>query len=123
MMFPNPTGPMAHIKSGRLRALMVLGPKRLDELPDVPAAAEAGYPELDLTGWYGIVAPAATSRDVIAKLNSGVVAALRSPDLVKRMRAVGQHPSPSSPEEFNQQIREDLERWGRIVKATGAKVE
>jgi tripartite-type tricarboxylate transporter receptor subunit TctC len=123
LMFPNPTGPMPHIKGGRLRALMVVGPKRLEELPEVPAAAEAGFPELNLTGWYGIVAPAATPRPIIAKLNSGVVAALRSPDVVKRMRSVGQHPSPSTPEEFNQQILRDLERWGKIVKATGAKVE
>jgi tripartite-type tricarboxylate transporter receptor subunit TctC len=123
VMFPNPTGPMPHIKSGRLRALMVVGPTRIDELPDVPPAAEAGYPELNLTGWYGIVAPAATPRAIIAKLNSGVVAVLTSPDVVKRMRAVGQHPSPSTPEEFNEQIRTDLERWGKIVRATGAKVE
>ena len=123
LTFSNPTGPMPHIKSGRLRALMVVGPKRVDELPDVPAAAEAGFPDMNLTGWYGIVAPAATPRPIIAKLNSGVVAALRSPDVVKRMRAVGQHPSPSTPEEFNDQIRSDLERWGKIVKATGAKVE
>ncbi|MCC6535841.1 MAG: tripartite tricarboxylate transporter substrate binding protein [Burkholderiales bacterium] len=123
MMFPNPTGPMPHIKSGRLRALMVIGPKRFDELPDVPAAAEAGFPELNLTGWYGIVAPAATPRAIVAKLNAGVVDALKSADLVKRMRAAGQHPSPSTSDEFNQQIRTDLERWAKIVKATGTKVE
>ncbi len=123
MMFPNPTGPMPHIKSGRLRALMVVGPKRFEELPDVPAAVEVGLPELNLTGWYGIVAPAGTPRPIIAKLNGGVVAALRSPDVVKRMRAVGQHPSPSTPQEFNEQIWSDLERWGKIVKTTGAKVE
>ena len=123
MMFPNPTGPMPHIRSGRLRALMVLGPKRLEELPDLPTAAEAGFPQLDLTGWYGVVAPAATPRAIVAKLNSGVVAASKSPDVTQRMRAAGQHPSPSSAEEFNEQIRTDLERWGRIVKATGAKVE
>ena len=123
LTFSSPTGPMPHIKSGRLRALMVVGPKRVDELPDVPAAAEAGFPDMNLTGWYGIVAPAATPRPIIVKLNIGVVAALRSPDVVKRMRAVGQHPSPSTPEEFNDQIRNDLERWGKIVKATGAKVE
>lgn len=123
MMFPNPTGPMPHIKSGRLRALMVLGPKRFDELPDVPTAAEAGFPELNLTGWYGIVAPAATPQSIIAKLNTGVVAALKAPDVVKRMRAAGQHPSPSTAEEFNQQIRSDFDRWAKIVKTTGVKVE
>ncbi len=123
IMFPNPTGPMPHVKSGRLRALMVLGPKRLEELPDLPTAVEAGYPELNLTGWYGIVVPAATPSDIVAKLNAGVVAALKAPDLVKRMQAAGQQPSPSTVEEFNDQIRLDIERWGKIVKATGAKAE
>jgi len=123
IMFPNPAGPLPHIKSGRLRALMVLGSRRLEELPDLPTAVEAGYPELNLTGWYGIVAPAATPREIITKLNAGVVAALKSPELVKRMRAAGQQPSPSTAGEFNEQIRLDIERWGKIVKATGAKVE
>lgn len=123
LMFPNPAGPLPHIRTGRLRALMVLGPKRIEELPDVKTAVEAGYPELNLTGWYGVVAPAATPREVVMKLNAGVVGALNSPDVVKRMRGAGQHPSPSTPEEFNEQMRADIERWGKIVKATGAKVE
>jgi len=122
-MFPNPAGPLPHIRTGRLRALMVLGPKRLEELPEVETAVEAGYPEMNITGWYGVVVPAATPKDVVAKLNSAVVGALRSPDGMKRLRGAGQHPSPSTPEEFNSQIRSDIERWGRIVKATGARVE
>lgn len=123
LMFPNPAGPLPHVRSGRLRALMVLGPKRLEELPDVPTAVEAGFPELDLTGWYGVVAPAATPRELIVKLNAGIVSALKSPDVLKRMRGAGQHASPSTPEEFAEQMRIDFERWGKIVKATGAKVE
>jgi tripartite-type tricarboxylate transporter receptor subunit TctC len=123
IMFPNPAGPMPHIKSGRLRALMVLGTKRLEEFPDLPTSNEVGFPDLNLTGWYGIVVPAATPRHTVAKLNAAVVAALTSPDLVKRMQSAGQHPSPSSASEFNRQIRSDLERWGKIVKLTGARVE
>jgi tripartite-type tricarboxylate transporter receptor subunit TctC len=123
VMFPNPAGPLPHIRTGRLRALMVLGPKRMDELPDVETAVEAGYPDLNLTGWYGLVVPAATPREVVAKLNAAAVGALRSADGVKRLRGAGQHPSPSTPDEFNAQMRADIERWGRIVKATGAKAE
>lgn len=123
LMFPNPAGPLPHVRIGKLRALMVVGPKRLEELPDVPTAMEAGYPELNLTGWYGVVAPASTPREAIVKLNAGIVRALNAPDVVKRMRGAGQHPSSSTPEEFAEQIRTDIERWGKIVKATGAKVE
>ncbi len=123
VMFPNPTGPLPHIRTGRLRALMVLGPKRIDELPDIETAAEAGYPELNLTGWYGVVVPSATPRAVVHKLNAAVVGALRSPDSIKRLRGAGQHPSPSTTDEFNAQIRADIERWGKVVKTTGTKVD
>lgn len=123
VMFPNPTGPLPHIRTGRLRALMALGPKRIEELPDVETAAEAGYPELNLTGWYGVVVPSATPRDIVRKLNGAVVGALKSPDSVKRLRGAGQHPSPSTTDEFNAQIRADIERWGKIVRDTGTKAE
>ncbi len=123
LMFSNPAGPLPHVRVGKLRALMVLGHKRFDALPDVPNAVEVGYPELDLTGWYGVVAPALTPREVIVKLNAGFVRALKSRDVLERMRATGQLPSPSTPEEFAEQMRNDFERWGKVVKATGAKVE
>lgn len=123
LAFFNPPSVLPHIKVGKLRALMVMGPKRFGGLPDVPHAVEAGYPELDLTGWYGVVAPPSTPREVIVKLNAGFVRALKSPDVLERMHAAGQRASPSTPEEFAEQIRTDFERWGKVVKATGAKVE
>ena len=90
----------------------------------MPTAVEAGYPELgDLLEWYGVVVPAATPPDTVAKINAAVVRALNSPDVAARLNALGQVPSPSTPEEFDQQIRKDYERWGKVVKASGAKVE
>ena len=124
MMFANPTSTVPHVKSGRLRALGVLGTKRNEALPDVPTAVEAGYPQLsDVLEWYGVVVPAATPRETIKKLNAAVVRALNSPDVAARMNGIGQTPSPSTPEEFAKQIRAEFERWGKIVKASGAKVE
>ncbi len=123
LAFFNPPSVLPYIKVGKLRALMVMGPKRIEGLPDVLHAVEAGYPELDLTGWYGVVAPASTPREVIVKLNAGFVRALKSPDVLERMHAAGQRASPSTPEEFAAQIRTDFERWGKVVKATGAKLE
>ncbi len=124
MMFANPTSTVPHVKSGRLRALGVLGTQRNDALPEVPTAVEAGYPQLsDVLEWYGVVVPAATPRESIKKLNASVVRALKSPDVSARMNGIGQTPSPSTPEEFAKQIRAEFERWGRIVKASGAKVD
>lgn len=123
IMFSNPTAAVPHVKSGKLRALAVTGSERLDALPEVQTAVEAGYSDLNVVGWYGIIVPAETPRNVITRLNAGVVHALNSPDVVKRMHATGQAPSPSTPEEFAKEIRVDFERWGKVVKAAGVKVD
>ncbi|MBI4205574.1 MAG: hypothetical protein HY527_11160 [Betaproteobacteria bacterium] len=90
----------------------------------MPTAVEAGYPALgDVIEWYGVAVPTGTPRQTIAKLNAAVVRALNSPDAVKSIQNLGQTPAPSTPEEFNQQIREEYARWGKVVKASGAKVD
>ena len=124
IMFANPTATVPHVKAGKLRALGVMGPKRNEALPDVPTALESGYPDLrEVIEWYGVVAPAATPRDVLAKLNASVVRALTAPDTAKRIQALGQTPNPSTPEQFGELIRSEYERWGRVVKASGAKAD
>lgn len=124
IMFANPTSTVPHVKSGRLRALGVLGTKRSATLPDVPTAVESGYPELgDALEWYGVVVPVATPRTTITKLNAGVVQALNSPDVLARVQAIGQTVAPSTPEEFGKLIRVEYERWGKVVKTSGAKVD
>lgn len=124
MMFANPTSTVPHVRSGRLRALGVMDSRRNDALPDVPTAVEAGYPELgNVIEWYGVAVPAGTPQPVIAKLNAAVTGALNAPDVVKRIRNLGQTPAPSTPAEFSRQIRAEYERWGKVVKASGAKVE
>src|SRR5512134_2544363 len=124
MMFANPTSTVPQVKAGKLRALGILGAKRNDALPNVPTAVEAGYSQFsDAIEWYGVVAPAATPRETIAKLNAAVVRALKDPDVAARLTGIGQTPAPSRPEEFAAQIRADYERWGKVVKASGAKVE
>lgn len=124
LMISNPTSVMPHIKAGRLRALGVLGSKRIEALPDVPAAAEAGYPELgNVLEWYGVLAPAATPRQIVTALNAGFNRALASPDVLQRLNLLGLSAAPSTPEEFDRQIREDFARWGKVVKASGAKLD
>lgn len=114
---------MPHVKAGKLRPVTLLGSKRIEAMPDVPTAVEAGYPALgDVLEWYGVAVPAATPREKIAKLNGAIVRALNSPDVLKRIHALGQYPAPSTPEAFKERIREDFERWAAVVKASGAKL-
>lgn len=124
LMFSNPTSVVPHVKTGKLRAVAVLGKKRNDALPGAQTALEAGYPELaTVLEWYGVAAPASTPRDAIVRLNGAIVKALGSPEVIERMNALGQAISPSGPEEFQKQIRDDFVRWGKVVKASGAKVD
>lgn len=124
LMFANPTSAAPHVKTGRLRALAVFGGKRIDVLPDVPTAGEAGYPQFGKNPeWYGISVPAGTPAAIVAKLNAGIVAALNSAEVQKALRGLGLTPSPTTPEEFARQIRADYEEWGKVVKASGVKAE
>jgi len=124
IMFANPTATVPHVKAGKLRALGVMGPKRNEALPDVPTAIEAGYADLgNVIEWYGVAVPAATPREIIARLNASVVQAINSPDVFRRIVSLGQTPVTSTPEEFDGWIRSEFERWGRVVKASGAKAD
>jgi tripartite-type tricarboxylate transporter receptor subunit TctC len=124
IMFANPTATVPHVKAGKLRALGVMDRKRNDALPDVPTAVEAGYPELgNIIEWYGIIVPAATPGATIVKLNADVVRALTSSDVLQRLQALGQTSAPSTPEKFAEHIRAEFERWGKVVKAAGAKAD
>ncbi len=124
IMFANPTSVAPHVKSGKLRGLVVFGRSRVDAMPDVPTAAEAGYPQLgDNPEWYGIAVPVGTPDPIVRKLNADIVSALKSDEVVTAVRALGLATSPSTPEEFAKQIRADYEVWGRVVKASGAKAE
>jgi len=123
MMFDNIPSSLPHIKSGKLRALATTGAKRDPALPDLPTLAEAGVAGYESGVWFGLMVPAGTPRDVIMRLNAASVQAARSPEFVKRMTDLGYNIIPSSPEEMTAMIRTELNRWGPIVKASGAKVD
>jgi tripartite-type tricarboxylate transporter receptor subunit TctC len=113
----------AHVRSGRLRPLANLGPKRSDQLPQVPTMKEAGVPGVEVVVWYGVFAPAATPRDVVAKLADAIARAARSPDLKQKLEDLGAEPVGNTPEEFSKLFREEVTRWAEVVKVSGAKVD
>lgn len=113
---------LANFESGKLRALAVLAPRRLPQLPDVPTAAEAGFPGLDGSVWYGFVVPAGTPRDIVLKLNAAAQTALADKEVTDTL--VNQNAlviAGGPPERLAEVIRDDSVKWSRIVKATGFK--
>ena len=115
------TAALAVIRSGQVKALGVSSLKRDRSMPDVPTFAESGLPGYEAMGWFGVVAPAGTPRDIVTKLNEAVVGALKDPGVAERMRAVGAEPYPTSPEEFGQFIRTEIAKWAKVVAQAGLK--
>ncbi len=110
------------IKDGKVLALAVGSAKRSSVLPNVPTTLEAGIPESDYNFWVGMLAPAKTPHDVVARLNRDVLKALQSPEVRERLAGLGAEPMPMSPENFDNTIREEYVSNARIVKAAGVKV-
>jgi tripartite-type tricarboxylate transporter receptor subunit TctC len=113
---------LGYIKNGKMRALAVTSAKRADDLPQVPAIAES-YKGFDAVTWFGIVGPANLPKDVVAKLNADINKALKQPELQKKLGDQGADVAGSTPEQFAKLIRDDIARWGKIVKESGAKVD
>ncbi len=114
---------LPHLKSGRLKALAVNTAVRLNDMPDVPTVAEAGFPEVAAIQWFGFVAPAGTPRETVRRFNGEVTRALGSPDVIDRMDKLGVLISHSSPEEFDRLIRSETERWTRVIRTRNLKAD
>jgi tripartite-type tricarboxylate transporter receptor subunit TctC len=114
---------MAQVEAGRIKALATTSKERSDIFPKVPTFAEEGYADAVGDNWAGVLAPANTPAPAIAKFNAAMVAALNDPDLRDRLRESGTTPAPSSPEEFGNYLREEIARWGKVIKEKGLKGE
>ncbi|OUM02662.1 Bug family tripartite tricarboxylate transporter substrate binding protein [Variovorax sp. JS1663] len=111
------------VKGGKVRALLVTSPKRLDALADVPTSAEAGMKGLAATNWFGIAAPKGTPQPIIDKLQAEVKKALASPDLVKRFAEQGAAPGGMATADFQQYVKRQTQDWGAVIKAAGVQPE
>lgn len=107
------------LNAGRLRAYGVTSARRSKAAPDIPTIAEQGVPEYEAVQWYGLMAPAGTPKEIVAKLHKGVVFALQDATVKERFQASGADPVGNSPEEFAAVIRNDMAKWGKVVKAAG----
>jgi tripartite-type tricarboxylate transporter receptor subunit TctC len=114
---------LGQVRAGKLRALAATSTERSDIFPDVPTFVEQGFAGVVGDNWAGVLAPAATPRLVIAKFNAAMVAALNDPDLRERLHNAGTTPAPSTPQEFESYLRQEIARWGRVIRDKGIKGE
>lgn len=112
-------GSLDYIKTGKLRALAISTAQRSKYLPEVPTLIESGMGDLVITAWHGILAPAKTPKAIIQRLSTELNAALAEPAVIDRLDAIGSVAAPGSPERFAEQIKTDLERYGKVVKTAG----
>lgn len=123
MGFYSVSATLPHVKAGRLRALATTGAKRSPSLPDLPTAVEAGVPGFETGSWAGVLSPAGTPRVVMEKLHRELVRVLQLPDVRERLAAIDFEPVGNTPEQFGALIKEEVARWAKVVKASGAKVD
>jgi tripartite-type tricarboxylate transporter receptor subunit TctC len=119
MMFDTITAVQGHVRSGALRGIAVTTATRSSAMPELPTIAESGLPGYDASTWGGILAPAGTPKDVVARLNSSINSALKMEDVRKRLMGAGIEIQGGTPEAFAEVIRTEVEKWGRVTKAAG----
>lgn len=123
MMFDNLPSSISHIQSGKLRAMAIAWNQRLDSMPTVPTFAELGLKQVNDPAWYGLVAPAKTSDDIIKKIHGAAVKVLAMPDVRERLKTSGAEPVGNTPAEYAAEIRTELEKMKNVVKKQGIKLE
>jgi tripartite-type tricarboxylate transporter receptor subunit TctC len=123
LCFVHPINVLGQIKTGKLKAIAISGKNRLAALPDMPTFAEAGLPSFDSTNWFGVLAPAATPRDIINKLSAELTRIQALPDVKDKLSAQGVEPLPGGPEQFAALIKSDMEKFAKVVKSANIKLE
>lgn len=123
LMFNSIAPIVPHIKSGKLRVLGIASLQRSPQMPELPTIAESGVPGFEAVNWFGLFAPAKTPKAIISRVNAAVVSTIKTPEMQARFIALGADPVGSSPEEFAMFVRRDTEKYARIVKISGARID
>jgi tripartite-type tricarboxylate transporter receptor subunit TctC len=123
LSFANIPAILQHVKSGRLRPLASTGSKRSSMMPEVPTMKEAGVDGVEVNVWYGVLAPAATPKEMVAGLSRAVAKAAHDPEMRRRLAEQGAEPVGNSAEEFSRMLREEVAKWAEVVKVSGARAE
>jgi tripartite-type tricarboxylate transporter receptor subunit TctC len=123
VLFTGAPAVLSQIRNGQLRALAVSSPQRLPALPDLPTVAEAGYRDFEADQWYGVVAPAGTPREIVAKLNTQINLALNAPELKARLTSEGAVATPTTPEAFGKHIASEIARWKPVIQSGRVKTD
>jgi tripartite-type tricarboxylate transporter receptor subunit TctC len=123
LTFVNPVAAGGHVKAGKLRALAVTDHERTELMPEVPTMKEAGVDGVEVSLWYGLLAPAATPKDVVEKLGEAVGRAAKDPATRESLRKQGADAVGNTPAQFNAYLKEEYARWSEVVKVSGAKIE
>jgi len=114
---------LPHIKAGKLRALALVAPQRTPALPEVPTVAEAGLKDFEVTTWYGVLAPAGTPRPIVSRLNAELVKIMHLPDVKERLAGMATDPLTSTPEEFAAYLKQEIAKWGDVVRKANLKAD
>ena len=123
MIFGEPASMMGFLKAGKLRALGVTSAKRALAVPELPTLIESGVTGYDVTSWNGILAPAATSKDIIGRLNVELNRIIAQPAMRERMIGLGYEPVGGTPDRFGEFIRSEIAKWAPVVKAANVRVD
>jgi tripartite-type tricarboxylate transporter receptor subunit TctC len=119
--FLSTTTASGQVKAGKLRALAVMSPQRFPAAPDIPSITEAGFPGMESSVWFGLLAPAGTPKSIIDRINRDVVDCLKMPEARDALLAQGAEPVPTTPQEFDTFLKAEIRKWGRVIKDAGIK--
>ena len=123
LYFGNIPNVIHHARNGKLRPIAVTGSKRAATIPEIPTIAESGVPGYEVTAWFGVAVPSKTPRFIVEKLNADMVRAINAPDFRKNLQSQGADPVGNSPEQYLLFVQNEIEKWGKVIKSAGIKVE
>jgi tripartite-type tricarboxylate transporter receptor subunit TctC len=123
LMFATIPSVIQHVRAGSLRAIAVTSRRRSPALPEIPTVAESGYPGFEASSWYGFVAPAGTPDPIIRKLHALIAGIVNIPEINEQLSSQGADPVGNTPEEFAQYMRRETDKWAKVVKASGIRID